>query len=298
MEDTSTNDPDPPREPFSLNDLDMSLLTTTANLHIDDNNHGPTPRSQYPDVGLDLGLDPWTPNPGRIHEPDQDIPWAMPISFHDGSAQIQLYLDYGELLASLDLHRGPSAVGSEQGVLLSKGPVLHNVPVPTDENGSTPELSSTTVCPAAQEHSGPTLSFVSRGPGQCDPLVHNGYSSHKSSIPSNSNSVKEEQSADAAPLGATDDRQIRTSNFQAGAGTRPTHAHSGDSGAADLDFNPGEMFFDLNMHDVQPRRLRKKTTQEKESCLRVRRLGGACEKHKLAKKAVSFCILCSVAILK
>jgi hypothetical protein len=167
--------------------------------------------------------------------------------------------------------------------------VLHNAPVPADEIGSPPELSSTTVCPAAQEHSGLGLSFVSRGPGQCYPLVHNGYTSPKSSIPSNSgNSVKEEQSAEAAPLSATDDRQTRGSNFQAGAGTRPTHTHSGETGATDLNFNAGEMFFDLNMHNVQPRRLRKKTTQEKESCLRVRRLGGACEKHKLAKKAVSF----------
>jgi hypothetical protein len=296
MEDTSTNDPDPSREPFSLNDLDMPLLTTTANLYINDNNHGPSPRSQYPDAGQDLGLDPWTPALGRIHDPDQDIPCLRPISFHDGSAQIQLYLDYGELLASLDIHRDPGAFGSGQGILLSKGPVLHNVPIPMDEIGSTPELPPTTVYPTTQEHSGLSLSFISRGPSQCYPLpsqcyplVHNGYTSHKSSIPSKSgSSVKEEQSADAAPSGATDDRQIRTSNSQAGAGTRPAHAHSGESGATGLNFNAGEMFFDLDMHNVQPRRLRKKTTQEKESCLRVRRLGGACEKHKLAKKAVSF----------
>jgi hypothetical protein len=286
MEDTSTNDPDPSREPFSLNNLDMSLLTTTANLYINDNNHGPTLRSQFPDVGLDLGLEPWTPNLGRIHDPDQDIPWTGPIGFHDGSAQIQLYLDYGELLASLDIHRGPGTVGSGPGVLLSKGPMLHNVPVPTDEIGSTRELPSTTVYSTTQEHSGLSLSFISRGPSQCYPLLHNGYTSHKSSILSSGNSVnsvKEEQSAEAAPSGATNDRQV-----QAGAGTRPTHARSGESGATDLNFNAGEMFFDLDMHNVQPRRLRKKTTQEKESCLRVRRLGGACEKHKLAKKAVSF----------
>jgi hypothetical protein len=286
MEDTSTNDPDPSREPFSLNDLDISLLTTTANLYINDNNHGPTSWSQYPDVGLDFGLDPWTPNLGRIHDPEQDIPWPRPTSSHDGSSQIQLYLDCGELLASLDIHRAPGAVDSGQGAHLSKGPLLHDVPVPTDEIGLTPELPSTTVYPTTQEHSGLSLSFISRGPSQCYPLVHNGYTSHKSIIPSKSgNSVKEEQSVEAAPSDTTDDRQIHS---QAGAGTRPAHTHSGESGATGFNFNAGEMFFDLNMHDVQPRRLRKKTTQEKESCLRVRRLGGACEKHKLAKKAVSF----------
>jgi hypothetical protein len=49
----------------------------------------------------------------------------------------------------------------------------------------------------------------------------------------------------------------------------------------------GELLFDLKMQPTQPRRLRKKTCEERLHSLRLRRLGGACEKHKLNKRAVS-----------
>jgi hypothetical protein len=49
----------------------------------------------------------------------------------------------------------------------------------------------------------------------------------------------------------------------------------------------GELLFDLKMQPAQPRRLRKKTCEERLHSLRLRRLGGACEKHKLNKRAVS-----------
>jgi hypothetical protein len=63
---------------------------------------------------------------------------------------------------------------------------------------------------------------------------------------------------------------------------------TGPSGESmDQSDDHGELLFDLKMQPTQPRRLRKKTCEERLHSLRLRRLGGACEKHKLNKRAVS-----------
>jgi hypothetical protein len=71
---------------------------------------------------------------------------------------------------------------------------------------------------------------------------------------------------------------------------------SNEPGTSEFSGNVGEMFFDLNMEKVKPRTLKKKTRTERESYLNVRRQGGACEKHKLAKRAVRtvFCGLAEI----
>jgi hypothetical protein len=63
---------------------------------------------------------------------------------------------------------------------------------------------------------------------------------------------------------------------------------AGPRSESDVQFaDHGELLFDLKMQPTQPRRLRKKTCEERLHSLRLRKLGGACEKHKLNKRVVS-----------
>jgi hypothetical protein len=47
-----------------------------------------------------------------------------------------------------------------------------------------------------------------------------------------------------------------------------------------------ELLFDMNMKPREKRQLRKKTQQEKEAYLGLRRKGGACPEHRASKRAV------------
>ena len=60
-----------------------------------------------------------------------------------------------------------------------------------------------------------------------------------------------------------------------------------ESDNAQLPTNTHELVFDLNMRAAQPRRLRTKTQDEKNSYLGLKRSGGACEMHRALKQKVN-----------
>jgi hypothetical protein len=80
----------------------------------------------------------------------------------------------------------------------------------------------------------------------------------------------------------------------------PTHSIAADAGRsaepANQPADHGELLFDLKMQPVQPRRLKKKTYEQRLHYLRLRKTGGACEKHKLNKRAVSDTLLARLVI--
>jgi hypothetical protein len=141
------------------------------------------------------------------------------------------------------------------------------------------------VCSPAYEQSGSGLNFDSRGPTHDFGTY---WSSYSSSVlrPRSDNIADETQRSDGAPIVVTDDRQLEQTTRHIGTRTRSARLHN-EPEATESIVHTGEMFFDLNMQNVQPRKLRKKNNQERESYLNVKRHGGACEKHKLAKRAVS-----------
>ena len=143
------------------------------------------------------------------------------------------------------------------------------------------------VCSPADQHLGMSrLSVNNRGPSPNFGLT--GPFSYTATKPSSSEkSLNETQGAGYAPLAADDGRQSYTSPLPDWLRNYTTQTVNNEPRKGDSSANTGEMFFDLNMERVQPRRLKKKTTEERESYLRVRRQGGACKEHKFAKRAVS-----------
>ena len=263
--------------------------------------------SRNPEISLDLASDPWTPPLGRMSDPwkpplgRMSDPWMPPLGrmldpgfisslnkyeflSHEG-AQLRFDLDYSEMPASQDVQGVLQASVSEPGSQFLPGFVVHDASLPNDEVPSSslasPNLvTSPLVCSLAHEHSGSGLSFDSRD------LVSAAIPSRDSTKSAVSDSSLQRRRAGDAPLATNHGQQPRSSLSQVDARPRSVAILSYDHGRADISVNAGEMFFDLNMQSVQPRRLKKKTNQERDSYLSVRR-GGACEKHKLAKRAVS-----------
>jgi hypothetical protein len=269
MEDNRSNDPDPSLLSSGLNDLDLPPFATATVSEIDGNGPGSASWYRIPDISLELTSDPWTPNFGWIQLP------GHPSMFN-----------------SVDCTFG-DCLHSHQIASVASDPNMESIP--NDEASSfhfglpNPEVRSL----AHEQSRMSDLSFDSSGRSHHN-LVMVGHPSHASIRPSTAdNSLNESQRAGDAPLAANNGRRFCVSFLQDGArnyGTRDNHAAlnlDAEPRTTDFSANAGEMFFDLNMDKVQPRRLKKKTFEERKSYLNVRRQGGACEKHKLAKRAVS-----------
>lgn len=256
MEDLSSNDPDPSLPPSSVNDLDLPLAGTDMASSVDGNGFASDYWPWSPDISLDGASDPWTPNLGYVQAPgphnmpdDRDGPYG---DFrHHRQAFSQTSLPYGE------------------STLPGFG------------------LRTQLVCHHEHQHPGVCrLSFNNRGNSHHS-LVTAGYQSSTTDRPSFDNSLDERQQAGNAPLAASLFRQSPPSPPQDAARRDSTQNANNEARTSDFSANVGEMFFDLNMEKVKPRKLKKKTTEERESYLNVRRRGGACKMHKLAKRAVS-----------
>src|SRR5436305_6260002 len=253
MEDASLSDPDPSLQPSRPNDLDSPLLTSNMASPVDENG----PASLYwpwnPDISQDLASDPWTPELGR-----------NPASGHDNT----LCDPGGSFEEWRHIHQTVSMESHPNGEDTSENFGMH-IPL---------------VCSLGNEY-GIGLSFDHRGPSPDFGLFGPPYTPTKNRI--SNNSLNETQRAGYALLAAHSGQPLHNSRLPDGARSYRIQNLDNEPRASDSSASTGEMFFDSNMEKVQPRKLKKKTIEERESYLNVRRRGGACRRHKLTKRAVS-----------
>ena len=218
--------------------------------------------SSIPEIYLELASDPRTPNLGRGPNLEQNSALSKVNGSYNAEYQDQCNMEPNDST----FIRDPRGIFSVSACGNNIGP-------------ATP-----LVCPLAYEHSVHGLSFRDRGPSHLDWSFYPTFLTTPVGFVTSLN-VREEAGDDS--LIAIENRHLCTSIFQTGARTQHTQDPDNEPGAIDFSANGGEMLFDLNMEKVRPRKLKKKTVEERELYLSLRRRGGACEKHKLAKRKVS-----------
>jgi hypothetical protein len=274
---------------FYLDPLDFLPLVSPADSRVHGNGPGSNSWSQDLDISLDIASDPWTLTCGGISSPSHHSTLNSFGNAYDEFPRLIFDHSHNDSSAIPDAQRTFRAGDFRAGFGLPRGCAAYHCPLP-DVKASASSLAppilvmGPMVCSLAYEQSGSGLNFDSRGPTHDFGTYWPSYSSSVLRSKSD-NTSNETQRSNGVPTVVTGDRKPEQSTRHIGARTRSARLHN-EPGATESIVHTGEMFFDLNMQSVQPRRLRKKNSQEKESYLNVRK-HGACEKHKLAKRAVS-----------
>jgi hypothetical protein len=274
---------------FCLDPSDLPPLVAPADSRIHGNGPGSNSWFQDLDISLDVVSDPWMPTYRRISSPSHHSTLNSFGNAYGESPRLIFGHSYNDSSAIPDAQRTFRAGDFRAGFELPRGCAAYHCSLPNVEASASPLVSpilvmGPMVCSPAYEQSGSGLNFDSRGPTHdfgtywpsCSPSVL------RSKF---GNTRNETQRSNGAPMIVADDRKPEQSARHIGTRTPSARLHN-KPGATESIIYTGEMFFDLNMQSVQPRKLRKKNSQERESYLNVRK-HGACEKHKLAKRVVS-----------
>jgi hypothetical protein len=287
MDNSTAASPEPPI--FCLDLFDLPPLDAPADSHVHGNGLGSNSWSQDLDISLDVASDPWALTYGRISSPSHHSTLNSFDDAYDEFTQLVFDHSYNGSSAIPDAQSTIRAGDFRAGFGLSRGCAAYHCSLPNVE-ASASSLASPIlvmgpmVCSPASEQSGSGLSFDSRGPTHDFGTYWPSYSSSVLYSESD-NTCNDTQRSNGVPMVVTNDWKPEQLTRHIGARTRPARLHN-EPGATGSIVHTGEMFFDLNMQNVQPRKLRKKNSQERESYLNARK-HGACEKHKLAKRAVS-----------
>jgi hypothetical protein len=288
MDNSPTANPD--ASTFSLDQFDLSPLVATADSRVHGNGPGTKSWSQGLDISLGATSDPGILTGGRISIPSNDNALNSFDNAYDEIPQLMFDHNYNDSSAIPDLQRASCAGDFRASLGLPIGYAAYHCSLPKVKASASSFPSPVlvvgpTVCSLAYEQSDSGLNFDSRRPIHDFGTYWPPYSSLD--LRSRSDNVADEtpRSDDVAIVGP-DDRKLEQPTRHIGARTRSARLHR-EPGATQSIVHTGEMFFDTNMQNIQPRRLRKKTSQERELYLTVRKHGGACEKHKQAKRAVS-----------
>jgi hypothetical protein len=280
----------PEPSPFCLDQFDLPTFVAAADSRVHGNGPGANSWSQDLDISLNVASDPWTPTCGRTSAPSNHNTLNSFGNAYDEFPRLMFDHSYDDSSAIPDAQRTFCAGDFRAGFGLPRSCAAYHCS-PPKVKASASSLASPIlvmgpmVCSHAYEQSGSGLNFDSRGPTHDFGTYWPSYSS--SVLRSRSDNISNEtQRSSGAPMVVTNDRQLEPSTRHTGAWARSARPHN-EPEATESIVPTGEMFFDLSMQNVQPRKLRKKNSQERELYLNVRRQGGACEKHKLAKRAVS-----------
>lgn len=275
---------------FCLDPSDLPPLVTLADSRVHGNGPESNPWSQDPDISPDVASDPWMLTYERISS--AGAPHSTLNSFGNAygeSPRLIFGHSYNDSSVIPDAQRTFRAEDFRTGFGLPRGCAAYHCSLPNVEASASPLASpilvmAPMVCSLAYEQSGSGLNFDSRGPTHDFGTYWPSYS--PSVLRSKfGNTRNETQRSNGVATIVGDDRKPEQSTRHIGARTRSAHLHN-KPGPTESIVHTGEMFFDLNMQSVQPRKLRKKNSQERESYLNARKRG-ACEKHKLAKRVVS-----------
>ena len=212
---------------------------------------------------LELVSDPWTPDLGSVPTLEHNSALSKVNGSYNGEYQHYCNMERNDFNSMQDAPRFFSL----------------------NTCGNNFSVATPLVCPLSHEHFVHGLSFRNRGPSHFDWSIYPNITNLPTTLLGSDNSLNGTEQAGDTSLVSIEDRHLCNSICQAGVGTHQDPDN--EPRAIDFSAGGGEILFDLNMEKVRPRKLKKKTVEERELYLNVRRRGGACEKHKLAKRKVS-----------